>query len=138
MTSGKNHLKLGLVCLYILFSVWFWYYNLINTFMYMTGFLFGLIFLSPDLDIKNSQPYKSWGPLRFVWWPFQKFIKHRGISHNIIFGPVVIIGYFLLIFGIVIIELLKLDSLQSISLVWACIGVVVAIELHIIIDRWWL
>ena len=136
MTSGKNHTKIGLLCLYILFSAWFMYYNLVNTFAFVTGFVFGLIYLSPDLDIKNSDPYKAWGPIRFLWWPFQKLVKHRGISHHIIFGSVVIIAYFLLIFGIVIIELLKLDSLQSISLVWACIGIVAAIELHIIIDRW--
>jgi uncharacterized metal-binding protein len=53
----------------------------------------GLIF-SPDLDLQ-SKPYKRWGPLRFIWIPYQRLVPHRSwISHSFIFGPLFRVVYF--------------------------------------------
>jgi uncharacterized metal-binding protein len=42
--------------------------------------------LSPDLDI-DSAIYDRWGPLRWLWWPYQKVIPHRSwFSHSGVSG----------------------------------------------------
>ena len=51
---------------------------------------------SPDLDLA-SEPYQRWGPLRYIWYPYREFVPHRDwISHSLIFGPLLRLGYFLL------------------------------------------
>ncbi|MEO8287287.1 MAG: metal-binding protein [Chloroflexota bacterium] len=53
----------------------------------------GLVF-SPDLDL-HSTPYKRWGPLRFIWKPYQKMVPHRSwVSHSFVFGPLIRVLYF--------------------------------------------
>jgi len=60
--------------------------------------LFSGLFLSPDLDL-NCRSYHRWGPLRFVWWPYQKLIHHRSpLSHSCVVGPALRIAYFLFFF----------------------------------------
>lgn len=59
--------------------------------------LFSGLMLSPDLDL-DSSIYRRWGPLRFLWWPYQKLVPHRSpISHSIFWGPVVRLIYFLVV-----------------------------------------
>jgi uncharacterized metal-binding protein len=42
--------------------------------------------LSPDLDI-NSAIYDRWGPLRWLWWPYQRVVPHRSwFSHSGVSG----------------------------------------------------
>src|SRR4051794_33773447 len=55
----------------------------------------GLVF-SPDLDL-HSTPYRRWGPLRFIWIPYQKMVPHRSwVSHSFVFGPLIRVFYFTL------------------------------------------
>jgi uncharacterized metal-binding protein len=55
----------------------------------------GLVF-SPDLDL-HSRPYRRWGPLRFIWIPYQKMIPHRSwVSHSFVLGPLIRVLYFAL------------------------------------------
>jgi uncharacterized metal-binding protein len=55
----------------------------------------GLVF-SPDLDL-HSTPYRRWGPLRFIWIPYQRMIPHRSwVSHSFVFGPLIRVFYFAL------------------------------------------
>ena len=57
--------------------------------------LFGGLMFGPDLDIKSVQ-YQRWGPLKFIWLPYQAF-GHRSKktqSHDALFGPVIRIIYF--------------------------------------------
>ena len=56
-------------------------------------FMFGAKYVSPDLDI-DSTPYHRWGILRVFFWPFVKLMKHRKLSHNIVIGPILVVGYF--------------------------------------------
>lgn len=51
------------------------------------GILFGALWLSPDLDLDYSRPYRRWGPLRFIWWPYAQVFSHRGLSHHWFVGP---------------------------------------------------
>ncbi len=53
----------------------------VEALVFGTGFCFATYFMNPDLDL-YSLGYKSWGPLRFLWWPYQKSLSHRCyISH---------------------------------------------------------
>lgn len=47
----------------------------------------------PDLDI-NSRPYQRWGVLRWLWWPYQRLIRHRSVlSHSPFLGTAIRISY---------------------------------------------
>jgi uncharacterized metal-binding protein len=65
------------------------------------GFAFGMFFLSPDLDLTRSRPTRRWGWLSFLWWPYAKIFRHRGVSHHVIWGPLTRLGYLALIVGAV-------------------------------------
>src|SRR5262245_13918045 len=63
--------------------------------MLFSGLMFG-----PDLDL-NSQPYKRWGPLKFIWKPYQAALSHRSaFSHGPVLGTIIRIVYFLVIFSV--------------------------------------
>lgn len=48
--------------------------------------VFSGLYLSPDLDLQHSRPFKRWGILKVFWWPYAKAIAHRGISHVPLLG----------------------------------------------------
>lgn len=55
--------------------------DLRSSFVFLISMVFGVFFLSPDLDTK-SKSYKRWGIFRFMWIPYMKLVKHRSfISH---------------------------------------------------------
>ncbi len=63
--------------------------------MLFSGLMFG-----PDLDL-DSKPYRRWGPLRFLWKPYQAALPHRSmLSHGPILGTVIRIVYFLVVFSL--------------------------------------
>lgn len=98
MPSGKTHDFLtyastagAVYCL--------WHYQVTNDLsligIFSIASLFGGLMFGPDLDIKSVQ-YNRWGPLKFIWLPYQVF-GHRSKktqSHDALFGPLVRIGYF--------------------------------------------
>ena len=52
-------------------------------FAFSFGWLFSTFIFSPDTDLK---PKKSLGPFRFIFYPYSALFRHRGLSHNILFG----------------------------------------------------
>ena len=65
------------------------------------AFLFGGLWLSPDLDT-HSNALHRWGPLGGIWWPYRRLIPHRSIwSHGPLLGTavrlLVLLGWTLLI-----------------------------------------
>lgn len=63
--------------------------------MLFSGLMFG-----PDLDL-NSKPYRRWGPLKFLWKPYQAALPHRSkFSHGPILGTVIRVTYFLVVFSL--------------------------------------
>src|SRR5262245_5515198 len=63
--------------------------------MLFSGLMFG-----PDLDL-DSKPYRRWGPLKFLWKPYQVALPHRSVlSHGPILGTVIRIVYFLIVFSL--------------------------------------
>lgn len=59
--------------------------------------LLGGLMFGPDLDTKSIQ-YQRWGPLKFIWLPYQAFghRSKRTQSHDAFFGPLIRIFYFFL------------------------------------------
>ena len=50
------------------------------------AFLFGGLWLSPDLDTR-SNALRRWGPLGGIWWPYRRLMTHRSIwSHGPLIG----------------------------------------------------
>jgi uncharacterized metal-binding protein len=52
------------------------------------GYIFGAVLLTPDLDTRSSclSRWKRWFRLAWIWAPYRKLFKHRGISHAIVLG----------------------------------------------------
>lgn len=63
--------------------------------MLFSGLMFG-----PDLDL-DSKPYRRWGPLKFLWKPYQAALPHRSkLSHGPVLGTVIRVVYFLIVFSL--------------------------------------
>src|SRR5262245_11939994 len=63
--------------------------------MLFSGLMFG-----PYLDL-DSKPYRRWGPLKFLWKPYQAALPHRStLSHGPILGTIIRIVYFLIVFSV--------------------------------------
>lgn len=67
-------------------------------------FMFGVMYLSPDLDMPGTAPLKRWGKLQIFWATFEKKIEHRSRwSHGWILGLITIqINFLMIIAGIII------------------------------------
>jgi uncharacterized metal-binding protein len=67
-------------------------------FSFIAGYIFGTFWLSPDLDLPQSKPFKRWGPLSIIWIPYAKIFKHRSIfTHLPVLGLAIRLGYLLAI-----------------------------------------
>jgi uncharacterized metal-binding protein len=50
------------------------------------SFLLGGLWLSPDLDTRSNAT-RRWGPLRVLWWPYRRLLRHRSLlSHGPLLG----------------------------------------------------
>ncbi len=59
------------------------------------AFVFGGLMFGPDLDTVSRQ-YSRWFFLRFLWFPYRSFFKHRSrFSHGLIFGAFIRVIYFM-------------------------------------------
>ncbi|NWJ96882.1 MAG: metal-binding protein [Chloroflexi bacterium] len=110
------------------------------------GYCFATFFMNPDLDL-DSVGYQSWGPLRIIWWPYQKILAHRSyFSHFPVISTVLRIVY-LMWFPVLMIALLG-SSVQMVAretifdwwpiigayLLMFILGMIVSDTLHAILD----
>jgi uncharacterized metal-binding protein len=59
------------------------------------AFLLGGLWLSPDLDT-TSRATARWGPLRLLWWPYRRLLRHRSLlSHSPLLGSAGRLAYLL-------------------------------------------
>jgi len=59
------------------------------------GSLFGGLMFGPDLDTASKQ-YSRWSFVKFLWFPYRNFFKHRSRwSHGLIFGTLIRVIYFM-------------------------------------------
>ena len=100
MPSGKVHDRITVVGAVAAAPVWWWLapqppHSPTEGLTLVAAILFSGLLLSPDLDL-NSSIYHRWGPLRFIWLPYQKAIPHRSpLSHSFLLGPLLRVLYFL-------------------------------------------
>src|SRR5438128_83280 len=95
------------------------------------SFLFGGLMFGPDLDTVSRQ-YSRWGLLRWLWFPYRNFFKHRSrFSHGLMLGALLRVFYFagmvtLSIFVVVYIYASytggRMPRPADIPLVWSPIG----------------
>ncbi|MCX6377851.1 MAG: metal-binding protein [Armatimonadetes bacterium] len=63
--------------------------------LFTAAYLFAGYACAGDLDLVSTE-FRRWGPLRFIWLPYQKMVPHRSwISHGLVLGGVVRICYLL-------------------------------------------
>ncbi len=114
--------------------------------VFAVGYCFATFFMNPDLDL-DSIGYQSWGPLRIIWWPYQKALSHRSfISHFPVISTLLRIIY-LLWFPVLLIFLLG-SSVQSLvretifdwwpivglHLLIFILGMIISDSIHAILD----
>jgi len=65
------------------------------------AFIFGGLMFGPDLDTVSRQ-YSRWSLLRFLWFPYRSFFRHRSrFSHGLVFGALIRVIYFLGVVSVV-------------------------------------
>ncbi|WP_028401460.1 metal-binding protein [Ectobacillus panaciterrae] len=145
MPSGKTHTKLNLIALpvlvFLLVSYGFTSWGFLLWFS--GGFVAGTYLLSPDLDT-HSSPYRSWGPLRILWYPYQAVMPHRSVlTHTFIIGDLIRVLYLLLVLSPFLYILNKnvLDGQLPMmmeqhkpELLTILLGIITASALHIMAD----
>ncbi len=93
MASGRKHDQATCALSLIYGVIWWPWLGFRVAAVSGLAFLFGGLLLSPDLDI-NSRPYQRWGVLRWLWWPYQRLIRHRSVlSHSPFLGTAIRISY---------------------------------------------
>jgi len=93
MASGQQHDRATCWLALPYGLLWWPWLGPLGTVVSTLAFLIGGLWLSPDLDT-NSRPYQRWGPLRWLWWPYRKTLRHRSIlSHTPVVGTLVRVGY---------------------------------------------
>jgi len=76
--------------------------DILTIFYVAVIFMFGTMYVSPDLDI-NSKPYQRWGTFRLFWKPYTDYVPHRGkLSHHILIGPIMLCAWMTLIVAAVV------------------------------------
>ncbi len=94
MPSGRTHDRITLVSLPPLALFGLMVTGRGEWIVWFSGaYLFSGLMFGPDLDIYSLQ-YKRWGLIRWIWLPYQGFLKHRSFfSHGFIVGTVIRIIY---------------------------------------------
>lgn len=114
MPSGRIHDRITFFCLpaVIIPSILITRSPVITSLVSLS-FLIGGLMLGPDLDIHSVQ-YTRWGPLRWIWLPYQIAIKHRSpISHGPIIGTALRVLYLS-----VWLALFALIGVEAVNLLW--------------------
>ncbi len=102
--SGLAHRRISrLVLLLVVGTTAYYYKPLVEAFgpdpvfefalLFGLSFLIGTYLLSPDLDLEDSDPAKSWGIVQVIWRPYARVFKHRGISHTPLIGTLTRVVY---------------------------------------------
>jgi uncharacterized metal-binding protein len=86
MASGRHHDRATWLLALPFGLVWWPWQGLLGTAVGALAFLLGGLLFSPDLDTR-SNPTRRWGPLRLLWWPYRRLLRHRSLlSHTPLIG----------------------------------------------------
>ncbi len=144
--SGRVHLRIDAGCLvcwggfgfYLLARGEVSYQELVG---FIAGYVFSMLFLSPDLDLSRSRAFRRWGILRWLWIPYASLFRHRGLSHRLLLGPFSRVLYLTAIVGMIgfVLSLLGLRIAPSVPpwriLAAVGIGLYLPNLSHILADR---
>lgn len=112
MPSGRVHNSINTVSFAVLSVVGIILYatstikfDLQIALTFTISYFAGTFLLSPDLDLAHGHvsSKSAWGILGFLWFPYGKMMKHRGLSHTYIIGPLTRIVYLGVILAVPII-----------------------------------
>lgn len=94
------------------------------------GYGAGVIWLSPDIDIRLSNPTNRWGIFKFLLKPYRRvFRRHRGMSHVPVLGSLGRLPYLLpAILPAVMVSGSVMPAL------WIALGLEVSSLVHILCD----
>ena len=114
MPAGRTHDQITIWCLpFVTISTFGLTHSLSLTTIVSLSFLVGGFMLGPDLDIHSIQ-YVRWGPLRWIWLPYQSVIKHRSrLSHGPIIGTALRVAYL-----VVWLSLFTLVGMSLLNAIW--------------------
>lgn len=100
MPSGRTHDRLTyLAALPVAWAAYAYAQSAAHAAIATAGLLFGGLMFGPDLDVKSVQYYR-WGPLRWVWWPYQRMFRHRSFwTHGVLVSLAVRLVYFAAVVG---------------------------------------
>lgn len=103
MPSGRTHLRIELITLPLWALLFYLFVDAAwgAVALFVGAYLFSSLLLSPDLDLRHNEARQRWGLLGFVWLPYTKIFKHRGVSHSLLFGTLTRLGYLALLAVIV-------------------------------------
>ena len=87
-----------------------------TTLLVVGVYLVSGLLLSNDLDT-DSRIYRRWGPLRVLWYPYQRLVAHRSVlSHGILIGPVLRMVYLYVLVELVLLVVSRVAILAGHSL----------------------
>ncbi len=152
MASGKTHRRFNLLLIPAFTFILFYYdlhYFLIVTFF--LGYLSSTYLFSPDTDLL---PSKYLSLVRPLFYPYTILFKHRGSSHNLIWGTLGRIIYLILLTFLITFLLNKvrlidfnvtsfidfifnfsLNNIIYISIIWFFLGLYSGDFFHIFLDK---
>ena len=137
MPSGRTHDRITLYCLPFVLALSLLTTSLGLTVIIALSFLVGGFMLGPDLDIHSIQ-YNRWGPVRWIWLPYQKALKHRSkLSHGPIIGTalrVIYLAVWIALLTILTVELL--NAIWDAQLTWGSIKATVRLLLKNYASEW--
>ena len=97
MASGRHHDRATWLLALPFGGLWWPALGLGGLGVASLAFLLGGLLLSPDLDTR-SNPSQRWGPLRWLWWPYRKLLRHRSLlSHSPLLGTAIRLAYLALL-----------------------------------------
>ena len=145
MPSGKTHLRfelalLPIVLLVVLIAL---RVELAQLAIFAFAYLFSSLWLSPDLDLSKSASRRRWRSMAWIWEPYSRIFKHRGMSHHIILGPVSRVFYLVGILWLILrlysylnfpIPLEILDPIKLSSWLILAMGLYVPNAIHTFLD----
>ena len=86
MASGRAHDRATRLLALPFALLWWPWLGWAGVITAATAFLVGGLLLSPDLDTRSNASNR-WGPLRLLWWPYRRLLRHRSlVSHTPLIG----------------------------------------------------
>ncbi len=102
MPSGRTHdlITFALAPPTFIGAQYYFGSDLLTSGIATVAMLFSGLMFGPDLDL-DSKPYRRWGPLRFIWKPYQMALSHRSrLSHGLVLGTILRVLYFVAVMAL--------------------------------------